>query len=124
QQIKYKEIIHEEWLESYWYHVLSKRFFFVVFQRDDNNEPRLKKVMFWTMPPQDLEVAEAFWEDTKHKILHEDFDNFIKISDNMICHVRPKARDAADLMETASGRWEKKKAYWLNGVYIKDIVSA
>lgn len=124
QQIKYKEIIQEEWLDSYWYNVLTKRFFFVVFQRDGNNEPRLKKVMFWTMPIQDLEIAEGFWEDTKRKILREDFENFIKISDDMICHVRPKAKNAADLMETASGRWEKKKAYWLNGVYIKDIVSA
>lgn len=123
QQIKYKEIIHEEWLESYWFHVLTKRFFFVVFQRDAYNEPRLKKVMFWTMPSQDLEVAEQFWEDTKSKVLHEDFDNFIKISDDMIFHVRPKAKNAADLMETASGRREKKKAYWLNGGYIRDIVS-
>lgn len=123
QQIKYKEIIHEDWLNSYWYNILTKRFFFVVFQRDNQNIPRLKKVMFWTMPQKDLEIAELFWQDTKHKIQHDEFDSFIKISDKRICHVRPKAKDSTDLMETASGRLIKKKAYWLNSSYIKDIIS-
>ena len=123
QQIKYKEIIHEDWLNSYWYNILTKRFFFVVFQRDNQNIPRLKKVMFWTMPQKDLEIAELFWQDTKYKIQHDEFDSFIKISDKRICHVRPKAKDSTDLMETASGRLIKKKAYWLNSSYIKDIIS-
>lgn len=123
QQIKYKSIIQETWLDSYWYETLTKRFFFVVFQRDSGNVPRLKKVMFWTMPYSDLEIAEQFWEDTKSKISAGNFESFIKLSDDMICHVRPKARNANDLMETSSGRWEKKKAYWLNSGYIKEIVS-
>lgn len=122
QQIKYKEIVLESWEESYFYQVLTKRFFFVVFQKDDRNVPRLVKVLFWTMPSHDLEVAEHFWQDTKQKIVDEDFNNFIKISDDQICHIRPKAQNAADLMETALGRMEKKKAYWLNAGYIKRIL--
>lgn len=123
QQIKYKEIIYEEWLSSYWYETLTKRFFIVVFQRDEQRVPRLLKVLFWTMPHEDLAVAERFWENTKANILNGDFNNFVKLSDNMICHVRPKARNAQDLMETASGTFEKKKAYWLNNAYIKSIIS-
>ena len=123
QQIKYKEIIYEDWLESYWYATLTKRFFFIVFQKDVQGVPRLRNVMFWTMPPADLAVAESFWLDTQEKVMIESFDSFIKISDGMICHVRPKARNASDLMETLSGRMEKKKAYWLNGSYIKEVVS-
>lgn len=122
QQIKYKEIIQETWLESYWYETLTKRFFFIVFKKDANNEPRLEKVMFWTMPTKDLEVAEMFWLDTQAKILTDDYSNFIKLSDDRICHVRPKALNAADLMETISGRMEKKKAYWLNNNYVKGIL--
>ncbi|WP_270090534.1 MutH/Sau3AI family endonuclease [Sphingobacterium sp. SYP-B4668] len=123
QQIKYKDIVDEQWSDSYFYHVLSKRFFFVVFQKDAVGEPCLLKVFFWTMPTADLQVAKLFWEDTKTKIIRDDFENFIKIADRRICHVRPKGRDANDLMETASGRWEKKKAYWLNSGYIKKIVT-
>ncbi|WP_400261259.1 MutH/Sau3AI family endonuclease [Sphingobacterium sp. SG20118] len=122
QQIKYQEIVHEDWLESYFYQALSKRFFFVVFQQDNRAVPRLFKVKFWTMPLADLMIAEAFWEDTKSKIAADSFDNFIKIADDQICHVRPKARDSQDLMLTASGRMEKKKAYWLNSSYIKEVV--
>lgn len=122
QQIKYKEIINETWLESYWYETLTKRFFFIVFKKDANDEPCLQKVMFWTMPSNDLQIAEKFWLDTQAKILADDYSNFIKLSKKMICHVRPKAKNAEDLMETFTGRMEKKKAYWLNSGYIKSII--
>jgi DNA mismatch repair protein MutH len=121
-QIQFKEIIHENWLDSYWFNTLTKRFFFVVFQKDENDKLKLKKVLFWTMPPGDLEIARKFWEDTRKKIKNDDFEHFIKIIDNKICHVRPKGTDSRDLMETASGRMEKKKAYWLNSSYIKHII--
>lgn len=123
QQIKYKEIINETWLESYWYETLTKRFFFIVFKKDANSEPRLQKVMFWTMPVNDLDIAERFWLDTQAKILEDEYSKFIQLSDDMICHVRPKAKNAEDLTETISGGMEKKKAYWLNNSYIKNIIS-
>lgn len=122
-QIQFKEIIDEVWEESYWYNTLTKRFFFVVFQKDDEGFLRLKKVLFWTMPYYDLEIAEQFWEDTKSKIMNNDFNNFIKISDNRICHVRPKGINGMDMMETIHGTMEKKKSYWLNSSYIKNIIS-
>lgn len=121
-QIQFSEIVNEAWDESYWYYMLTKRFFFVVFQKDESDELNLKKVFFWTMPPQDLEIAKDFWMDTKQKIINDDYENFIKISDNKICHVRPKGNDSSDLMETPSGRMEKKKCYWLNSSYIKKII--
>lgn len=121
-QIKYKEILDEKWETSYWHSVLTKRFFFVVFQKDGQDVLRLKKVMFWGMPAQDLEITKKFWNDTKRKIEEGDFEHFIKISDNKICHVRPKGRDSSDLMPTASGRMEGKRCYWLNALYIKKIV--
>ncbi len=121
-QIKFTEIINESWLDSYWHDTLTKRFFFVVFQKDANNTLRLKKVMFWTMPANDLEVAKAFWLDTKRKIKADDYKHFIKISDNKICHVRPKGANAKDKMLTPTGRKESKKCYWLNARYIKKII--
>lgn len=122
-QIQFKEIVNEEWEESYWLETLTRRFFFVIFQKDENETLRLKKVFFWTMPVDDLEKAQTFWEDTKLKIINDDYEHFIKLSDNSICHVRPKGKDGKDLMETPSGRMEKKKCYWLNSSYIKKIIS-
>ena len=122
-QIKFKDIISEQWEDSYWYSTLTKRFFFVIYKKDDSGEPRLNKVMFWTMPVDDLKVARSFWEDTRKKIIKGDYEHFIKISDNRICHVRPKGKDSQDLMETPQGTMEKKKCYWLNANYILEQIN-
>lgn len=122
RQIQFAEIVNEVWENSYWLETLTKRFFFVVFQKDNAGALRLKKVMFWAMPVTDLEIARKFWEDTKAKILANDFDHFIKASENPVCHVRPKGRDSYDLMATATGLMKKKKSYWLNAQYIKKAI--
>jgi DNA mismatch repair protein MutH len=118
-QIKYKEIVNEGWENSYWHEVLTRRFFFVIFKKDEEGELRLHKVKFWSMPLKDLEIARQFWEDTKAKVIEGDYENFIKISDDMICHVRPKGVNSNDFMETPQDGLEKKKCFWLNASYIK-----
>lgn len=40
----------------------------------------------------------------------------------MICHVRPKAKNASDLIPTPQGGTGPKKAFWLNRNYIHKIV--
>ncbi|MEO6391122.1 MAG: MutH/Sau3AI family endonuclease [Pyrinomonadaceae bacterium] len=123
RQIQFREIVTEEWETSVWHHILTRRFLFVVFRRDGKEEFSLERVLFWTMPVTDLATARDFWNDTKRKITRNDFIHFIKESDDRICHVRPKARDSTDLMETANGGLEKKKCYWLNAKYIRSILA-
>ena len=127
-QIDYKGIVQEqEWEESVWYETLTQRFLFVVFRKDagkDNKKAVLEKVFFWTMPRQDLTVAQKFWEDTKSKIAADDFSHFWKLADHKICHVRPKAKNSADKMEAPSGRMVTKKGYWLNADYVLSIVNS
>lgn len=122
KQIRFMEIVNETWETSYWLETLTKRFFFVVFGFDEEEKLRLKKVFFWAMPVKDLEVARRFWEDTKKKIKEGIHSDFIKESDARICHVRPKAKDSSDRMMAPSGREEKKMAYWLNSMYIKEVI--
>lgn len=117
-QIKFLEIVNEEWDESYLYTTLTKRFFFVIFKKDKHQIPRLHRVKFWTMPYCDLIAAEVFWKDTKEKIIQGEYDKFWKLKDHNIFHVRPKGVNAMDLMETPQGALEKKKSYWLNSRYI------
>lgn len=121
-QIKYTEIVDEEWEESYLFNTLTKRFFFVVFERNEQEQLALRKVLFWTMPSPDLCLAEEFWKDTQQKIATGDYEHFIKSTEHPICHVRPKAINARDLMKTPQGSEEKKKAYWLNRTYILRII--
>lgn len=122
KQIQFLEIVQETWENSYWLETLTKRFFFVVFQLDRFGKLRLKKAFFWAMPVKDLEVARRFWEDTRREIAKGRHEDFIKESDNRICHVRPKGRDSSDRMLAPSGRKEKKMAYWLNSSYIGQLV--
>jgi DNA mismatch repair protein MutH len=122
-QIKYKEIINEDWEESELFERLSRKFFLVVFKKNKSGEPVLEKVKFWNMPWNDLEKMHDIWYDTKVKIDSGDFRNFIKLSKRLIGHIRPKARNAKDLMETGLGTLEKKKAFWLSASYIKNVVT-
>ena len=129
-QIDYKGITEEDnWEDSVWYNTLTQRFLFVVFRKDKDNKKDAKKavlerVVFWTMPYKDLLIAKDFWEDTKQKIIKDDFNHFWRLSDHKICHVRPKAVNSNDKMLTPSGRMETKKGYWLNSEYILSIINS
>ena len=122
RQIQFKEIIKEDWEDSVWYDELNRRFFFVIFKANTKGEYALNSVKFWSIPKADMDILEDVWEDTKTKIDNGDFEHFIKSSDNRIGHIRPKGRNAEDLMEAPDGTLQKKKCFWLNNSYIKSII--
>ena len=74
------------------------------------------------MPTKDLPQGEKLWLDTKAKVANGNYENFIKSSENPVCHIRPKGKNAADTTEGAQGFQVKKMCYWLNRDYILDIV--
>lgn len=128
QTIKYKEIVGEdEWDASDWYDTIAaRRFLFIVFRKKESGSPNdavLEQVFFWSMPRKDIEVAETFWRDTRDKVRAGDYSHFIRSTEHSICHVRPKAKNAADLAETPQGGKAKKMCYWLNRDYILNIVN-
>ncbi|MGN0844602.1 MAG: Sau3AI family type II restriction endonuclease [Kiritimatiellia bacterium] len=128
QTIKYKKIVgEEEWEESDWYNTIAtRRFLFIIFRKAKDGLPCdavLEQVFFWSMPRKDIEAAESFWRDTRDKVRSEDYAHFIKSTEHPICHVRPKAKKAADLAETPQGGKAKKLCYWLNRDYILNIVN-
>lgn len=126
-QIQYDDLMTEEvWEDSVWHNILTKRFLFIIFRKGNDSDIKnsvLEKVFFWTMPYQDLEKAKIFWLDTRNKVRNGIFNQFMTSKSNNICHVRPKAKNAEDLMPTKLFGLQKKKAYWLNRKYIVDIVS-
>ena len=127
QTIKYNEIIDEdEWEESDWYNTIAaQRFLFIVFRKKKGGSPCdavLERVFFWSMPRKDIAVAETFWRDTRDKVRADDYSHFIKSKEHPICHVRPKAKNAADMVVTPKGGRARKLCYWLNRAYVLDIV--
>lgn len=127
QTIKYKEIVNEdEWDESDWYNTIAaRRFLFIVFRKKKGGSAEdsvLERVFFWAMPHKDIEAAEEFWRNTRDKVRSGDYAHFIKSTEHPICHVRPKAKNAADTTDTPQGGKAKKLCYWLNRDYVLEIV--
>ena len=136
ENIDYKEIAEtDDWTDSRWYEIVTSRFMFVVFRAvpDESaewkNETRyvLDRVVFWTMPVEDLVRAEEYWNNIKENVMQDTLQDknntFWKIGDGKDFHVRPKAQTSADVCESpASGIKVPKKAYWFNKDYIKKII--
>ena len=133
KQIKFKEIIHEDW-EDFEINRIHQdgRFLWIIFRINKSykkqsdiplSEIILDKVMFWSMPYNDLQIEyRKLWEDTKQKVINGDYTHFLSSKENHVGHIRPKGRDSRDLMETPQGTLEKKKCFWINASYIAEQI--
>lgn len=136
ENINYQEYLDvNNWIDSRWYEIITSRFMFVIFREEESSSTEwidekryvLDKVLFWTMPEKDIQIAEEYWENIKTNVESdtlEDNDNtFWKMSDNKFFHVRPKARNTLEKCASPiSGKKVPKKAYWFNNKYIEKII--
>lgn len=133
EQIDYGQIVNEEWETSTIRDKFeNKKHLWIIFKSKVNFEKQselslddivLNNVMFWNMPISDLDGSMyKVWLDTTDKIKQGNYNNFIKISDGEIAHIRPKAKNSQDLAITPQGTLEKKKSFWLNADYIKQQI--
>lgn len=111
-----------EWEDSELYNLLTRKFFFTVFKKLTNSMPIFIGCFFWAMPDDELQVMKELWLDTKKKIKEGKYDDFIKISDRKLGHVRPHGRKAIDTYPTPQGGKQTKSCFWLNAEYIKKII--
>jgi len=118
---KYLDLVEQDWESSDLRSTLSKRFFFVIYQLDRDDVPRLVGTRFWTMPISDVEqYARRCFDETVSRINEDRAEYLPRKSENPAVHVRPHGRDSHDVLPTPSGRLVCKKSFWLNGTYIKD----
>ena len=109
------------------YELFTSRFLFIVF-RDcgDNAEEdfRLQKAFFWTMPYDDLKDAEPYWQNIRDNVAANRIEAqyFYRESGHRKFHVRPKARNSEDLAVNPNGGMCRKYCYWFNREYIRHIV--
>jgi DNA mismatch repair protein MutH len=128
ENIDYIEVAEcEDWYDSRLYELFSSRFLFVVFREEHEGKEDfvLDDVFFWTMPQEDLQWAETYWQHIRDCILagHVSETYLWKGSDKKKFHVRPKAQKAQDLAPTVDGKWAKKFCYWFNNDYVREIVN-
>jgi len=124
--IRFVDIVSQDWEDSNWYNMLTSKFFFVVFRKSNDGVKyymTLEKVFFWNMPRTDLDIAEELWNDTKRKVMNNDYDNFITTKSHPVCHVRPHGTKG-QTVDTPQGKRVQPKCFWLNNDYILDIVKS
>lgn len=127
ENIDYIEVAEcQDWIDSRLYELYSSRFMFVVFKEQTvgKGDYVLDDVFFWTMPQDDLDFAEEYWNHIKQTVLanHISEEYWWKASDKRKFHVRPKAQKASDLAPTPDGKGAKKYCYWFNNDYVREIV--
>lgn len=127
ENIDYIEVADcEDWFESRLYELFSSRFMFVVYKEQTKNQGDyiLDDVFFWTMPQEDLALAEEYWNHIRESILNDHISEeyWWKGRDKKKFHVRPKAQKSTDLVPTPNGGWAKKFCYWFNNDYVRNII--
>lgn len=116
----YLDLVEQDWDSSDLKSVLSKRFFFVIYQLDRGGVPTLVGTRFWTMPVSDIDTrARECFDETILRIQEDRAEYLPKKSENLAVHVRPHGRDSRDVIPVPSGRLVCRKSFWLNGSYIK-----
>jgi len=128
ENIDYVEIAQcDDWYDSRLFEIFSSRFMFVVYREQHQGEKDyvLDDAFFWTMPKEDLDTAQRYWEHIRENVLanHISEEYWWKGADKKKFHVRPKARNSSDLATTIEGKKVKKFCYWFNNEYVRDILS-
>lgn len=118
---KFLELVDEEWEDSSFAKKIEQKFLFVIFRTGDDGIERLEKVAFWNMPYADREEARRVFEETKRRVSINAKD-LPKASESAVAHVRPKARDASDVIPTPQGDFHVKQCFWLNQNYIEKVI--
>jgi DNA mismatch repair protein MutH len=122
-QIDFDAIRNQSWEESEFFEKVERKFLFVVFNRDKDDNLTFSKVFFWNMPYEDRLLAGGVWEATKEAIEASD-TNFPRAKESRVAHVRPKARNSSDTAELPDGTRFPKQAFWLNREYVAKVVQS
>lgn len=132
---KFTEIMKQDWETSDLNEMLSEtRFMFIIFKRESNTgDHKLNKVLFWSMPEEDIVECKKVWDKTIQiidegvvitKKENKKLNNLPGITESAVLHVRPHARDGNDTYELPDGRQLTKQSFWLNNNYVSKIIKS
>lgn len=138
RNIDYEEVFsNDQWIDSELYEIFTGRFLMVQFRHPTINsgsfvghsgELVLEKVFFWTMPQEDLAVAERYWENIRRNVRNNEIflDRFWPAGRHCKFHVRPKGTKTSykNAAVNPNGGMADKYCYWMNSDYVKTIVDS
>ncbi|MEO8637670.1 MAG: Sau3AI family type II restriction endonuclease [Candidatus Taylorbacteria bacterium] len=126
----YKDLVTQIWnddeeesMADFHLQLETKKFLFVVFQKQKGSDDIiLKKTMFWNFPMKDISEAENVWQKTIDCINDGRYDKLPKLKDSHVAHVRPHGKDSTDTIATPQNTQEMKRCFWLNAKYIQQAI--
>lgn len=136
---KFTDIVKQNWETSDLREELeTTKYMFFVFKKI-NTDYVFKGIKLWNMPELDIETSVMeMWKSTYNTIKSGNIvksiqngtrkTNFVGMSDNKVCHVRPHGRNAKDTYplptkEKMTGATEyTKHCFWFNNTYIREIL--
>lgn len=135
---KYEDIVKQDWFNSDLKEELeTTKYMFFIFKKE-NNEYVFKDIKLWNMPEIDIDIyVKDMWMKTYNTIKSGNIvksikngirkTNFVGMSDNKVCHVRPHGKNAQDVCrlpipDKLTGLTSyTKHCFWINNNYIKNI---
>ena len=135
---KFNDIIEQDWETCDLREELeTTKYMFFVFKKE-KGEYVFKGIKLWNMPETDIETSVMeMWKKTYKTIISGNIvryikdgkrkTNFVGMSENAVCHVRPHGRNANDTIklpvhDKLTGATEyTKQCFWINNSYIKKI---
>ena len=136
---KYTDIINQSWETCDLREELeTTKYMFFVFKKI-NGEYIFKGIKLWNMPELDIETSVMeMWKATYNTIKSGNIvksitngkrkTNFVGLSDNEVCHVRPHGRDTKDVYPlpvkdklTGADNYTKH-CFWINNTYIRKVL--
>ena len=147
---KFEEIYNENWITSELKEFVERKFLFIFF-KSDGETYILNKAKFWNIPIYDIYEVRKVWLETKRIIqngrIFKGYDkdkygrvklsskgnrikknNFPKMKDNPVCHVRPHGRDSKETFplpvedKVLKVKEYSKQCFWLKNTYIRDEI--
>ncbi|WP_353098003.1 Sau3AI family type II restriction endonuclease [Empedobacter brevis] len=147
---EFTQLYKESWINCEMKDITEKKYLFIFFKRI-NDQYVLDKVKFWNMPLSDRNEVRKVWLQTK-KIIQEgnifkEYDknkdgsirlsikgnpirlnNLPKMSENLVCHVRPHGADSTKTFplpvedKILKVKEYSKQCFWYNNTYVRDEI--
>lgn len=117
---KYLDLDERPFEDSDFRGYLAQKYLFVIYREDvvEKDTYRLSEILVWQMPDNDVPEAERCYEEMRRRVQTGHADQSVRSFENRCCHVRPHARNKADVLPTPYGSFETKKCFWINASYI------
>ena len=113
---------YSSWEESSLYFEMSKQFLWVIYRQSDLGCV-LDKIIFWSMPEEDLNTIRLKWEEYKALILNSDFRPSYFMNDDSFYYMKIKDNKGGANKEF-DGQKVTSLSHWMRRAYVQRILSS